>query len=216
VIHPYGRLPRTSVHGRVRTSGKRMGSPRIHVTAASTEAPINAPISGLAARRTTNPSADRTKGRRCSSTDASSEKRRRRSEADPWPTTTPPSERVAITVVARPPRSLQAKSVVPATAGDLIRSRRQKSDARAAADLTAPRVGSELVCWTDRRRLRRCRRGGARRRSTPGASWIDSMPQLASRGRRSQRLRPRGPRFFPDGAAAGMRPERSPRARWSE
>ena len=127
-----------------------------------------------------------------------------------------PSGSVGIVVVARPPRSLQAKSVVPATAGDLIRSRRQKSDARAAADLTAPRVGSELVCWTDRRRLRRCRRGGGRRRSTPGASWIDSMPPRASRGRRSQRLRPRGPRFFPDGAAAAMRPERSPRARWSE
>ena len=109
---------------------------------------------------------------------------KRRDADGPIPIGSFSSERVAIAVVARPPRSLQAKSVVPATAGDLIRSRRQKSDERAAADLTAPRFGSELEWWTDRRRLRRCRRGSGRRRSTPGASWIDSMPQLASRGRR--------------------------------
>ena len=51
MIHPYGRLPRTSVHGRVNTSGKRMGSPRIHVTATSIEAPISAPISAAVAAR---------------------------------------------------------------------------------------------------------------------------------------------------------------------
>ena len=87
---------------------------------------------------------------------------------------TPSSEPVSIAVVARTPRSLRTRSIVLTTAGDLIRSRRQKNDARAAADLTAPssRQGRKGVAHAhgtaERTQPSRCYRLNRRSTARPG------------------------------------------------